>query len=66
MAALIPDESCFVLASFIFFLGYENGTGHIWDQCCHLQGDGASLDKSDFRQLFHLRTFYPFNGLEKL
>ena len=43
MAALIPDERCFVLACFIIFLSYKNGKGHIWDQCCHLQGDGASL-----------------------
>ena len=44
MAALIPDEKCFVLASFIFFLANENGTGYIRDQCFRLKGDRASLD----------------------
>ena len=42
MAALIPNERCFVLASYIF-LAYENGTGHIQDQGYHLQCDGATL-----------------------
>ena len=40
MAALIPDERCFVLG---YFLANENETGYIRDQCSHLQGDGASL-----------------------
>ena len=26
-----------------FFLSHETGAGYIRDQCCHLQGDGASL-----------------------
>ena len=39
MAALIPDERCFVFALLIFFLLIK----FIRDQCCHLQGDGASL-----------------------
>ena len=44
MAALTPDERCFISASLIFFLANENETGYTWDQCCHLQGDGASLE----------------------
>ena len=43
MAALIPDKRCIILASFIFFLANQNATDHLWDQCCHLQGDGATL-----------------------
>ena len=42
MAALIPDERCFVLG---YFLANENETGYIRDQCSHLQGDGASLKR---------------------
>ena len=34
--------------SLIFFLANENGTGYFRDQCCHLQGDGASLEKYNF------------------
>ena len=43
MAVLIREERCSITASLIFFLANENGTGFIRDQCCHLQGDGASL-----------------------
>ena len=42
MAALIPDERCFVL---VYFLANENETGYIQEQCSHLQGDGASLKR---------------------
>ena len=41
MAALIPEERFAILASFIFFLASQNATG--WDQCFHLQADGAPL-----------------------
>ena len=42
MAALIPDETCFISARF-FFLANENRTGYTWDQCTYLQGDVASF-----------------------
>ena len=41
MVALILDERCSEFAG-LFFLINQNGTGYIRDQCCHLQGEGAS------------------------
>ena len=38
-----PRWKMFCFSWLYFFLAYENGTGYIRDQCCHLQGDGASL-----------------------
>ena len=38
-----PGWKLFCFSSPDFFLANENRAGYIWDQCCHLQGDGASL-----------------------
>ena len=41
-----PRWKMFRFSYFYFFHANEIGTGHIRDQCCHLQGDGASLKDS--------------------
>ena len=35
-------QGCFSLLK--MFISDKNATGYIWDQCCHLQTDGASLE----------------------
>ena len=39
-----PGGKMFHFRLLYFFLAYKNGTDYIRDQCCHLQGDGASLE----------------------
>ena len=42
MAALIPDERCVVFGQ-PSLLANQSATHYIRDQCCHQQGDEASL-----------------------
>ena len=57
-----PGWKMFRFCLLMFSFANENGTGYFWDQCCHLQGDGASLKwfsckmRSNSRPLSHEET----------